>query len=124
MPREWRGEYEQHPIYRAEGAEVLLRVADRLHRDRTVRAAGWMVFRRDALLLRAPESADDPVRDERAAGDEHQPADDPAAAVERGGAAAFRPAGADDADLLGGKAIGGNRAAADVAGDGFRDHRR
>ena len=37
----------------------------------------------DPALLRPPEHADEPVRHAGAAGDERQPADDPAAAAER-----------------------------------------
>ncbi len=63
--------------------QVVLRLADRLHRHRLLGAALRLLLRRHPGLLRAPEHADEPVRPGRAAGDERQPAADPAAAAER-----------------------------------------
>ena len=57
-------------------------------------------------------------------GDERQPGHDPAAAAERHDPAALPDADGHDAVLCGGEAIGHDRAAADVAAEGSRNHPR
>ena len=72
-------------------------------------------------LFRPPEHADEPVRPRRRAVDEHQPADAPAADAERHDPGSVHAAGDYDADLLGGEAVGDDRAAADLADHGLPD---
>ena len=56
------------------------------------------------------------------AGDEHQPAADSPAAAERADPDPVPAADGDDADLLGGEAVGHDRAAADLAAHRLPDH--
>src|SRR5262249_62346418 len=82
LPRESRCN-DEYPRDCAERTEVVLRVADRLHRDRILGAALRMVLRVHPELLPAPEPADGPVRHAGAAVDERESAAGAAAAAER-----------------------------------------
>ncbi len=106
-----------------QGAEVVLRVADRLHRHRPLRAAVRLLLRRHPAATSSAEHADGPVR-RRAAVDERQPAADPAAAAERHDPRPVPDADGHDADLLGGEALGHDRAAAHLAAHRLPDHHR
>src|SRR6185295_19859943 len=99
FPRESRC-HDEHPCDCTERTEVVLRLADRLHRGRLLGAALRLVLRLYPELLPPAEPANEPVRRAGAAVDERQPADDQAAAAERHHPRAVPDADGDDAHLL------------------------
>ena len=107
---------------RRQGAAVLLRLADRLHHHRPVRAAVRPVLLRLYLTgLRAAQSLQ--MRDGRRR-DQRQPGDDPRRPAERRRDHPVRHADDHDADLRRGEAVRHDRAAADLAAHRPGDHPR
>ena len=102
---------------------VVLRLADRLHRHRLLRAALRLLLRRHPRASSSAQSMQMGQMGGPAAG-EHQPADDPAALPERDDPHAVPAADDHDADLLRGEAVRHDRAAADLAAHRLPDHHR
>src|SRR5262245_23670139 len=96
--------HESHPRDRTQGAQRLLRVADRLRGDWSLRADVWLLLLRAAALLRSTEHADGRAGRRRRRS-QRQRTVDSAGLPEHDGHLPVHPAHGHHADVLGGKTL-------------------